>query len=485
MLLRGPEERNEYGKCSTVLTDWRNLKINGVVVFTEPRSLSFQRSFAKQIPVERNDILQIEVEYRSHSFAFHEFSFLKSQNLWYLVTGNLLLFFLIYRLLSCLAKHVQSRASDALLLVAFFSGVFVPLIFVSDEVASQRENRTLAVRPELKEFLKENSNTGGGYEKWFSDHMGGRVALLKLHDMIRAKLQKVIQTKTASAFYIEENGWLFDFTPSRPPSLIQSVTRTLKTFDNFCKANKIKLFLLEVPRKEVIYSDFYYGTGNTKRGNDRLETIHQNIRTEARENGLQLVCPLHQLLDGREEDYVFFKTTQHWTDWGAYIGYRELMKEIKKDFPDMPVVSLDDYRRSRNQLVRDGWYRHYEFGRLYRLFNFSDAPHNSAVYNYYDHKNSDKMVVKVGKYTKDYTYPEGKYKIMLIGTSQCDNLTQFLPYSAAQTKYIRVNNGQVKMADEMKILKLYKKDILNFKPDILILCFFSWNYPQMPKICNQ
>ena len=123
---------------------------------------------------------------------------------------------------------------------------------------------------------------------------------------------------------------------------------------------------------------------------------------------------------------------------------------------------------------------------LYKDFNARDTDNrsNRTFYNYYDHKDGDTITVTVGKFTKDFTYPEGKHKIMLIGTSQNDMLLDILAYSAAQTKYIRLNMSQVKTMDEFKILKLYKKDILAFKPDILILSIHTNDLPKLRDISS-
>ena len=163
VMLGGPKIFDDYGILYSVLTDWRNLKINDAVLFAEPKTLSFREGFTKQIPVRNNDILQIEAEFRRHHFTTHDFTFLKSRNLWYLITGNLLFLFLLLRLFSAFAKrHRGIGLSDTLLLVAFFCCLFVPMMDISDGVRSVSENRMLAVKPSLKEIWKDSIDTGGG-----------------------------------------------------------------------------------------------------------------------------------------------------------------------------------------------------------------------------------------------------------------------------------------------------------------------------------
>ena len=380
------------------------------------------------------------------------------------------------------------RLSDALLIFAFFSLIFIPMVDISDEVYSHRENRMLAVKPKIKEIMKEDMNTeGGGYEKWFNDHFCGRIALMKLQNLIRNMLSHIVRTERA--IYFKENGW--DFLMPLVSDLdcrsttLHAIAQHLLQLDLFCRQHNIKLYVLEVPKKENVYKEII----EDKYGFDEKQFVKVSraqdfIRSEMRRHHIPYVYPYKALRSAAKKELVFFKCSHHWTDWGAFVGYCELMKEINKNFPDMPVVSLKDYQKSQSWLQREEYKRDYAPSwHFFRFFNDEHLDDHSewTFYDYYDHKNAGKMVVRVEKYTKDFAYPYGEHKIMLIGTSQNENFLQFLPYSAAQTKYIRLNMGQCKEDDEFKILKLYKRDILTFKPDILVLSIHTDN---LPNICT-
>ena len=491
MLLRGPDPRDEYGLPHSILTDWRNFKINGETIFNEPKTLSFQKNFSKKISVRKNETLHIEVEFRRHHFTINDFTFLKRGTLWYLLTGNVLFFFSVCRLFSFFNERCgYIRLGDALLVAAFFSLVFIPMMGISDGVKSVRENRMLAVQPEAKGILEGKADTGGGYEKWFNDHLGGRTVLIKLHDVIRNKLSHIIRTE--EAIYFKENGWAFllPFVSNLDcrPAPLQHIVCELLKMNCFCQQHKIKFYVFEVPKKQIIYKELL----REKYGFDekqfiRVERAQETIRKEVRKHHVPYVYPYEELRDATKQDFVFFNYSHHWTDWGAFIGYRKLMEEVRKDFPDISVASLDDYRRSQNRLQRDDYLRNYRppeyFSRLFNDEHLSD-PSSLILYNYYDHKNGDRMIVRVGEFIKDFTYPEGTHKIMLMGTSQNENLLQFVPYSSTRTKYIRLNLAQVKNSDMWKVLKLYKKDILSFKPDILILSISTDNLPELHDLCT-
>ena len=488
-LFRGAHVRDDYGRYFSIPTDWQNVKINGYVIFKEAKTLSFQKTFAKHIPVKKDDVIQVEGEFRRHHFTVYDFTRLTMGKVWFLITGNLLFFFLTYRLLSYM-RGGGIRKSDAFLLTIFFSMLFIPMIGTSNALKSVRENRVLAGKPELKDLFKEKSDYGRRYENYFNDHFGGRVSLLKLHDDLRNKLSCIIRAN--GAIYFKENGWEF-LTPLVPnmeynPTTIQSIVSNLSQLNQFCRQNGIRLYVLEVPRKENVYKEFLINKyGFDEKALTNVLQAQETIRNEVRKHHIPYVYLYKALHDAAKRDFVFFKCSQHWTDWGAFVGYRVLMKEVHRDFPDMPIASLNDYKKSQNWLQRDTYWRAYALpGHFYKFFNDRDLALLSerSFYNYYDYKNDDKIVVNVSKFTKNFIYPDGKYKVMLIGTSQNENFLQFLPYSATQTRYIRLNMAPIKAADQFKILKLYKKDILAFKPDILVLSIHSDNLPELRNLCS-
>ena len=109
VLFRAPEAQDEYGFFNSVLTDWRNVKINGKVIFNEPRASSYKKFLSKRFPVKKGDIVQVEGEFRKHHFSTQDFTWLSSGKVWYIITGNLLVFFLIYRLLSYIRGGVSEE----------------------------------------------------------------------------------------------------------------------------------------------------------------------------------------------------------------------------------------------------------------------------------------------------------------------------------------------------------------------------------------
>ena len=389
-----------------------------------------------------------------------------------------------YALISYLsAFKISGKRSPfpLIFLCLFFGALFLPMMHISNEEKSVSENRMLAKIPAVTEIFKEKSEYGKAFENWFNDHFFGRDQMMIVHDEIRNKTNEVIRTKDKNEefIYLKENDWMlslsfWDINPQQTSLVIQNI----KKLNEFCQENNIKLYLLYIPRKEIMYQELLYDYAFDKKQYKRLNEIYETVKKEAQKINVPFVYPLNELREAKQKDYVYFKWTHHWTDWGAYSGYQALMKEVQKDFPDISIVTLNEYNKTQNKLIRDEWNRNYYKGNLERIFNIKKDEANSVNYTYYDHKNKNLLQTKTGQYTKDYSYPLGKYKIMIIGNSVNENLTQFIPYSANELKYIRVNMNPVSTSERWKIMKLYKKDILSFKPDILVLSFVNihlWN----------
>ena len=311
--------------------------------------------------------------------------------------------------------------------------------------------------------------------------------MIKLHAVIRNRLSEIIRAK--GALYFKKNGWLFsESTSNYKPAFLQPIVHNLIQLNHFCQQHKIKFYILETPKKESVYKELIEDNYGFDRNKFVKFSQEQNtLREEVRKHGIPYIYPYKALRDTAKQDFVFFKWTHHWTEKGAFVGYCELMKQIRKDFPDIPAVSLDDYRKSQSWLIRDDNLEEYCRGdHLWRNFNIEDGddPPNRTFYNYYDFKKDNMLALQCGIPIKDFSYPDGKYKCMLIGTSQTGNLLRFLPYSTAQTKSIRLNHGRLKKEDEFKIMKLYQKDILAFRPDILILSIYTDNLPQLRDLCS-
>ncbi len=412
--LKGAYRSNDYGEVYSIPVDYRNLRIGDKEIFPDQKKVTYVKDFSWRVPVKTNDTVKISFDARRHHFDANDFNLRKTKNFWYIATLSILVFVISGGLLQHLTTSYKcGRLEDAIFLYVFFLLIAVPMISTSDAQRSLRENRTLTIRPKLSEVLVGNAGFGKRYDDWFCDHLGGREELIKLHDVIKGEIQQHI-IQGSYTWQMLDNGWTFSlpFATEINRKHIQPIVTNLERLGKFCKENRIKLYVLVVPRKESVYQEYLYGYGMDKDKGLAENAFHEQIKYLVGRQHVTYIYPWKELRDASKQDYTFFKQTHHWTDWGAYIGYRALTREIRKEFPDIPVVSLKDYRQIQCKLIRDKWERDFYIpanSRLLEHFFVSKVDRCPSVpmYNYYDHKNGDRLAMKKGNFTKDYVYRGG------------------------------------------------------------------------------
>ena len=197
---------------------------------------------------------------------------------------------------------------------------------------------------------------------------------------------------------------------------------------------------------------------------------------------MHIVHPLEAMKKEAESNYVYFKTEHHWTDDGAFVAYKELMKEIRKKHKDIPILKQEDFTISYNNLVKAGWFQEYNWGTstlnmpkpfVRKLHNI-----NYRYYKYKDYNLLQKKTVDIPNHlSKYFYYPKGvDYRVILLGSSVNENLCQFIPFTfknVFRLRNITVRNHPVK--EEFKIMKYHEKEMLDYKPDIIIFGISYWN----------
>lgn len=392
-------------------------------------------------------------------------------------------FLLIYKISDYVAdfstiKH-KSRI-DIIFLLIFFTFLFIPMSHINQDKISKQENRTLAVwQPFIKKNGEINFNFGKDYEKWFNDRFNLREFFVNTNNFIlfsfNHKNDKGIMDKKTGHLY---NNMEFNLASK---NRIKNNIKELYKFNDFCRKNNIKLYTLIVPSKGVIYpSEYNYYLSKS----NHIDFI-SFVAKSNEENKIKIIYPYNEMKQASVDNFMFFKTEHHWTDDGAFIGYKALMKEIKNDFPDINIVNENDFNYFYNKKIRGDWGRTFGTGqtcwRLGLSSNICDDWHKTD-YRYYKHKDFNNLKQEMQNIdyhrNKTYFYDKGSnYRVVLLGTSQSENLTEFIPFTFKNVKRIRNNNvKKIEPKNEFKIMKYHKEEILEYKPNILIFCITYGNF---------
>ncbi len=488
--LLGPEKKLKNQKYP-ILIDYKNFNVNGQYIFTKIFSLWHNKPYKYHIKAKDGDIVELSFQARKHHIRFRDLR--KICNVDWLVFLSILIisFLMSYKFVHYVSKFKivdNNSRIDIVFVLVFVSMLFVPMSHISNADKSMQENRMLAKFPQLK--VATRGALGKQFEQWFNDRFLSRNLMIDIYSLINREINRIYHN--GGAIWIKSNNWMFknsviNFAIPKKEQTAEIIEQ-INLLNNFCKNNNIKMYILVVPSKESIYQEFFSRKyQQAKQCNDLNNYLLHLIPSF----DSPTVFPQKELKEASKKDFVFFKQTHHWTEWGAYNGYQALISVIKKDFPNTHISNLDEYNVLTSKLLREDWDRKFGFGQTTRMLRIKDkyALKNLLKdnYTYYNHKNeikpviTDKDLYRI-KYFQNKQL-SGAPKVFLTGTSMNENMLQFLPYSFSEVKYYRLNNVKnVPNAETFKLLKRYKKDILQFKPDILILNITSWNIPNLTNL---
>ena len=393
-----------------------------------------------------------------------------------------LIFLFSYKFVQYLSKFkIEKHYSriDIVMLAMFFALLFVPMSYISDATKSVQEKRMLAKKPHFT--LDEEENYGPQFDAWYNDHFFGRNRMIKLYNKILS-INSVMENKLV--YYDKKSKWIFHkarYNVVAKDDEKKGVLSALEDVNNFAKSHNIKLYLFIVPNKTDVYSKLHplYTKNINALFYDYIDYFKKNA-------DFPIIYPLDELKEASESDYVYFKRSHHWTEWGAYNGYKAIINTVKLDFKDVKAVPEKDYDISYNHKIRDDWDRTFRSNNTAMGLHISD----NEKYKYYTPINKleveiiDKPKYKVKIFKNDNV--KNNIKVILTGTSNNENLLQFLPFSFSELKYIRLNTVKgVKPGNKYKLMKRYKKDILNFKPDLLIISIGADNIPGLVGLAKE
>lgn len=246
--------------------------------------------------------------------------------------------------------------TNIILIIGFMGMLLFPTIQkgfnILPEIPSS-ENRKLADKPEFK--IKRLDPFPLAYEKFYSDNFSLRNQLVKLKSYISIAYFK--QSPMPDKVLIGKNNWLYTvkdelehYKATNLLSKVQldSISCEMIRRKNYLDQKGIHLYLAIAPTKYTIYPD-HLPSSVCKIGNLTRTDQVIDVLTNAGINVIDLRKPL---IEARVSNLVYFKTDNHWNSYGGFVASAYIIDKIKKDFPNIPSLNLNDYHIS--QISADG-----------------------------------------------------------------------------------------------------------------------------------
>ena len=237
------------------------------------------------------------------------------------------------------------RKINYLLLPLFFFGfiyfMFLNQMFKWKTFENNAENRALAARPKLD--LKRLDAFPAQFDAYLNDNFTFRAPFLHFYHELKYKMKispndkDVIIGKNDQLFLAQKDQELFEGKHYFDEKKLKEFKKIWTARKEVLDSLQVPFYWLVGPNKHHVYPEDL-PVGIVEKTANRTVILEKYW---SRVLGDQLIYPLDELI--RNKHYAYFKNDNHWTQKGAYIAYRELMKTIQKHDPSVKRITEKDF----------------------------------------------------------------------------------------------------------------------------------------------
>lgn len=312
-------------------------------------------------------------------------------------------------------------------IVTFVLILFVPM-FCGNYNAniSKDENRTLAKLEPLftncdgKSSFTENWNII--FEKWFEDRVGFRSKSIKIisefryyvfHDLMK---EEWITGKENQWFYEDENRVLLhEYQNIELPTEenMKKMCEVLSKLDTQLSERGCEFIVMMAPFKDNVYPEYMLDSIHRIGLMSRAEIIYQYV---VENTSLDWIYMTGLLQNNKEDPYPVFNAkydVSHWSQYGAYLGYKELMKHIQVNDPEVYIIDEENIFFTKEK-IRETFYGSFTYDDIIPVWHYKQQGELSLSHEKPDELSMDTSLF--WHYTNKNTDVEGK-KILICGDS--------------------------------------------------------------------
>jgi alginate O-acetyltransferase complex protein AlgJ len=180
----------------------------------------------------------------------------------------------------------------------------------------------------------------------FETSFFGRLRLVRLVTDIRV----AIGDRVFSNALIGRDGWLFqtsedvirDYQNDIPltEKQLASLQQNLDGIAAYFETQGAALLIVVAPSKSSIYPDYMPAEIQKLRPMSRFDQVVAYLQTYGKTRLLDL---RQVLIDARKDGQVYYQTDTHWTEYGAYLAYREILNTLHASRPQLAPRPFSDF----------------------------------------------------------------------------------------------------------------------------------------------
>ncbi len=236
---------------------------------------------------------------------------------------------------------------DVIFLITVIIIVFIPNSKFNKRDIDYIELRMLAKKPVLIKNGRFNRDFPKEFENYYNDRFRKRNVCIDIY----VTLNSFINARVENAYMLKgKENWLFSKEDNCLKNFknedllsqddLRRYKENLERFEKQLNEKNIKLIIMIPPDKHRIYGEFfpdYYKKKNKYGSGKQLEKyLYDNSNL----NFLYLEDDLKRAKKDTA-GFLYFKSDMHWSDLGAYVGYKRLINEINSLGYNVPIQKFD------------------------------------------------------------------------------------------------------------------------------------------------
>lgn len=256
---------------------------------------------------------------------------------------------LVVRLKSPSDCSLITSANDKFIILLFMVWIIIPGLYFfilkdNNVNFSRREMRKLAPKPNIN--FDEIFAFPEKYESFYNDHFPGREKLIIRNSYINYRIFK--RSLFPTKVLLGKDGWTF--RPSERQILehkwfltdveIHDIVKILHDRTEYYNNKGITFYIAPVPLKSDIYRENLPDYYNLSGQENILDVFMKTLKDDEL---LKIIDLKPTLIRAKDEGRVFFKTDFHWSEFGGYIAYYEIIKRIRQDFPKVKPIEPNEF----------------------------------------------------------------------------------------------------------------------------------------------
>lgn len=241
-----------------------------------------------------------------------------------------------------------SALGDAVCIAAFAAAMLVPLggRWLDREAATSTivEERNPAPFPSGENLLAFPD----GFESWLGDNYGFRRYLIRWRNVA---LLRGLGVSPTDELVVGADDWLF-ITANRnleayrgafrlSDSDLEAWAAALEERTQWLAQRGARYVMVFAPDKPEIYGE-RLPAGYERGAETPLDQLTAYLAQHAAVENIDVRPALHAAR-AEVRDWLYYPYGSHWTDHGAWIAYREILRALSRHFPALEVPRAEDY----------------------------------------------------------------------------------------------------------------------------------------------